>query len=188
MVACIASSVVVRRLYGYSVYEMKLIHQGINLVRGHDVGVLRHLYVADFMSDDFETVKTSTPLSAIAVQMEQATLPHFVVVNEQDELAGILSLRDLKGTLPHFEDLKDILLATDLMSKEVISLTVADTLEKALHLFEEYRFSVIPVTKATNHLSVVGILKKDDLLRAYKERVLKDRVLSSHLRRPDRAK
>ncbi|MBN2428304.1 MAG: chloride channel protein [Deltaproteobacteria bacterium] len=184
MVACIASTLVVRTLYGYSAYEMKLLHQGINLVRGHDVGVLQHLHVRDFMSVEFEAIRTFTPLSEIAVRMEQAVFPHFIVLNEKDELTGVLSLRDLKGTFPDYEDLRDVIVAADLMSKDVISIAQKDTLEKALYLFEEYRFSLIPVTQSTDQRAVVGVLIKDDLLRAYREQVLKDRVLSSMIQRP----
>ncbi len=185
MVACIASVVVVRRLYGFSVYEMKLIQQGINIVRGHDVGVLRHLHVSDFMTEEFETIRADTPLTSIAIRMEETVFPHFIVVNEKDELAGVLSLRDLKGTFSYLEELKGVLVAADLMSRDVVFLTQDDTLEKALYLFEEYRFTTIPVTKAADQRSVVGVLIKDDLLRAYREQVLKDRVLSSMIKRPD---
>jgi CIC family chloride channel protein len=184
MVACIASTVVVRRLFGYSVYELKLLHKGINIVRGHDVGVLQHLHVADFMGVNFETIRTSSSLSEIAEQMEKAAFPHFIVLNENNEMAGILSLSDLKEAFRDFEDLKYLIVAADLMSKKVISITIRDTLEQALYLFEEYRFSLIPVTKSPRHRGIVGILIKDDLLRVYRENVLKDRVLSSLIRRP----
>lgn len=182
MIACIASTVIVRKLYGYSVYERKLLQQGINLVRGHDVGILRNLYVADFMDRNFARLRTSTSLTEIAARLEDTPSPHFVVLNETDELAGMLSLKDLKGTYGHFEELRDVIVAADLMSTSVVSLTLADSLEMAMNLFEEYRFAEIPVTKATDRLAVVGILKKDDLLQAYQEKVLKDRILSTQFK------
>jgi CIC family chloride channel protein len=116
--------------------------------------------------------------------MEKAAFPHFIVLNENNEMAGILSLSDLKEAFRDFEDLKYLIVAADLMSKKVISITIRDTLEQALYLFEEYRFSLIPVTKSPRHRGIVGILIKDDLLRVYRENVLKDRVLSSLIRRP----
>lgn len=178
MVACITSVIIVRLLFGYSGYEMKLLKQGINIVRGHDVGILRNLRAMDFMSKEFETLRDSTTLLSIADQVIQSPYPHFVVLNQRDELAGVLSLRDLRASLDKFEVLKEMVIADDLMTKEVITLSAEDNLEVALHLFESYRVSFVPITDSANPKKVIGILKKDDLLQAYEERVLKDRILS----------
>jgi CIC family chloride channel protein len=178
MVACITSAIIVRLLFGYSGYEMKLLKQGINIVRGHDVGILRNLRATDFMSKEFETLRDSTTLLSIADQVIQSPYPHFVVLNQRDELAGVLSLRDLRASLDKFEELKKIIVADDLMTKEVITLSAEDNLEVALHLFESHRVSFVPITDSANPKKVIGILKKDDLLQAYEERVLKDRILS----------
>ncbi|MEA3416176.1 MAG: chloride channel protein [Thermodesulfobacteriota bacterium] len=178
MVACITSAIIVRLLFGYSGYEIKLLKQGINIVRGHDVGILRNLRATDFMSKEFETLRDSTTLQSIADQVIQSPYPHFVVLNQRDELAGVLSLRDLRASLDKFEELKKIVVADDLMTKKVITLSAEDNLEAALHLFESHRVSFVPITDSANPKKVIGILKKDDLLQAYEERVLKDRILS----------
>jgi CIC family chloride channel protein len=179
MVACIASAIVVRLLFGYSAYEMKLLKQGINIMRGHDVGILRNLHAKDFMSKEFESLRDSTPLLEIVDQATHSPYPHFVVLNQREELVGVLSLRDIRASLGKLGDLKDIVVASDIMSREVITLSAHDNLEKALHLFEGHRVSFVPITDPERPQKVMGILKKDDLLGAYKERVLKDRILSS---------
>jgi CIC family chloride channel protein len=178
MVSCIASTIIVRLFFGYSAYEMKLLKQGINIIRGHDVGILRTLRVSDFMSKEFESLHDSTSLTAIAGRIIQAPYPHFVVFNQKGGLAGVLSLSDLKESLDKFEELKDLTIAADLMTREVITVSTEDNLEKALHLFESHRVSFLPVTDWRDSSRVRGILKKDDLLQAYKERILKDQVLS----------
>lgn len=45
MAACIPSLVVVRLLHDFSIYETKLLTQGIRIVRGHDANRLRSLTV-----------------------------------------------------------------------------------------------------------------------------------------------
>lgn len=179
MVSCITSTIIVRLFFGYSAYEMKLLKQGINIVRGHDVGILRELLAKDFMIKTFETVRDTSPLVSIVDRVIQSPYPHFVVLDKKKELVGVLSLRDIKTSLVHLEDLKEVTIATDLMTKEVITLSAEDNLEKALHLFEKHRISFLPITDPGNPKEVLGILKKDDLLLAYDERVLKDRILSA---------
>jgi len=51
--------------FGYSAYEMKLLMQGINILRGHDVGILRELLTKDFMVKEFDTLRDTAPLSVI---------------------------------------------------------------------------------------------------------------------------
>ena len=182
MIACITSSIVVRIFFGYSVYEMKLMKRGINIVRGHDAGILRYLSVKDFLTKDFETIRDSTRLLAIRDKCVQSRYPHFVVLNENGDLAGVLSLRDIKDSMDKFEELKEIIIAADLMTTDVVTISILENLESAIHLFEQHRISFMPVNDPWNPKRILGILKKDDLLQAYKESVLKDRVLSAPLK------
>ncbi|AOY59790.1 chloride channel protein [Desulfococcus multivorans] len=177
MVACISSVLVVRLLFGYSVYEMKLLRKGVNIVRGHDVGVLRHLVVKDFMDDDFETLPENASLPHIVERICESNYPHFVVL-AGERLAGFLSLRDVRGVLNDFEMLREIVVAADLMQRKVITVSAADNLETAFYRFETHHVSCLPVTPPDDPDRVVGILRKDVLLNAYRERVLKDRLLS----------
>lgn len=181
MVACIASAIVVRVLFGYSAYEMKLLKKGTTLVRGHDIGILRTMLVKDFMSRDFESLEDSTPFSEVMNQAIESSYPHFVILNPIEELVGVLSLRDLRPYLPKFDELKDSMAAADFMSKNVVTVSTNDTFEKAILLFERHRIAFLPVTDPDDNRKVLGIFKKDDLLQAYQERVLKARILSSPL-------
>ena len=182
MVACITSSIVVRLFFGYSIYEMKLLKQGINIIRGHDATVLRSLGVAQFMTRNFESVSESESLMAIVDKMVASPYPHFVVQNQATEMVGILSLRDIKTSMKNFDDLKAFIIAADLMTSDVVSITTQDNMEQAMNLFETHKISFLPVTHPLALRKVLGILKKDRLLQAYDERVLKDRILSDALK------
>ncbi len=178
MLACISSTVVVRFLFGYSAYEMKLLRKGINIVRGHDIGILRNLMVGDFMRRDYTVVRVDTPLQELYSLLLESAYPHFVVLDHSGGLAGVVSLRDLRKVLPSYEELKDSLTAGELMTREVVTLKERDHLETALHVFERSRFSFVPVLRNGGSRRVQGIMTKDDLLTAYDQKVLKDRVLS----------
>ncbi len=119
--------------------------------------------------------------SEVMDQAIKSSYPHFVVLNSREELSGVLSFRDLRPYVTKFNELKDSMVAADIMSKDVITVSTNDTLEKALLLFEKHRIAFLPVTNPDNNRNVLGILKKDDLLKAYQERVLKARILSSPL-------
>ncbi len=181
MAACIVSAVIVRRFYGYSAYEKKLLDRGVNVVRGHDVGVLRNLMVRDFMSREFEKLALTDTFFDILARVCSSEEPQFVVFDEQSQLVGVVTLRDLSPHLGEFQEKKNELTAQSLMSSNVVRLVESADLEDALNVFEEYRVSFVPIVAQYNETHVVGILKKDDVISAYKNWVIKDGFLSCGL-------
>ncbi len=177
MVACIPSVMVVRMFHGLSIYETKLVNEGVNIVRGHEVNKLRNMYVREFMTRDTQVIRVDTPFDEIVPLMEESPFPHFVVLDEEGLLAGILTLRDLRSLLAHPELRSPDLTAKDLMTTKPITVSEEDNLEKAFHLFATHKFAFLPVVAASNPRRVKGLLKKTDLLSAYEEQVLKEHIL-----------
>jgi CIC family chloride channel protein len=182
MVASITGMAVVRLVLGHSVYEARLLRQGYDIVRGHDVGILRHLSVVDFMSREFETLDRVAPLYRIMDRILNVKYPHFVVLDEEGKLVGFLSIRDVREMLGEYNILRNLVIAADIMTRSVVTISETESLETAFHRFEDHPFSCLPVTAANDARRVVGLLKKDDLLRAYHDRVLRDRMLSVPIR------
>lgn len=178
LLACITSALVVRRFFGYSIYEMKLLHQGVDIVRGHDLGVLRSLRAGELMAKDFQSLRDDMPLRQIMEAIIEAPYPHFPVLDHGQRLVGMLSLRDLKPALGQLQDLENLVLAVDLMTPHPVTLHKEESLERALLLFESHHISCLPVTEPNDAGILLGILKKDDFFQAYREKVLKDRILS----------
>ena len=178
MIACIASAFIVRLLFGYSAYELSLIKQGVNIVRGHDIGILRHLQARNFMSHDVTVLPLSMRFTDIMEQTVTAAYPHFVITDTDGQLTGFLGLRDIRPYMSRFEELKNKLTAADIMTQKVVTLSADDNLETALQLFERHCISCLPVTEADNPKKVIGIFKREDLFKAYQERILKARILS----------
>ncbi|NOQ46093.1 MAG: CBS domain-containing protein [Desulfobulbaceae bacterium] len=179
MVACIPSIIVVRLLHGYSIYETKLLHQGIRIVRGHDANRLRNLKVRDYVCRDFEPLRKYTPFHDLVPQVLSSAFPRFVVLDEKDNLAGVLTLRDVSALLVDPDYDGDDVVAEDLMKKDVVTVDEDQNLEEAFHLFSRRNFSFLPVMSANDPDLVVGCLKKDDLVTAYNQHVLREQVQPS---------
>jgi CIC family chloride channel protein len=178
MVSCIASLMVVRLLHGYSIYETKLLHKGINIVRGREVNILRGMRVKDHMSTDLQILRTDTPCGEITLHMEQSPFPHFVVLDDQDRLQGVLTLRDFRRVFTHPELCRPETRTDSFMVRDVITVTEDCNMEKAFHLFARHNFSFLPVISAADPNKVIGQLKKTDLLSAYDQFVFKEHILS----------
>ncbi|MEJ2200627.1 MAG: chloride channel protein, partial [Desulfuromonadaceae bacterium] len=173
MTGAITSLITVQTLYGHSIYETKLIRKGIRMLRGHDVNLLRSMQVKDYMDRNFEWVREDTRLGELIRKAQNSAYPHFPVLNHADELIGILSLRDLKVVLAEMGDLCELVVASEIMCKEVYTLSLGDNFETAFKVFEGRAFSTLPVIDQQRPGRVVGLLKKSTLMLAYNQKVLK---------------
>jgi len=177
MVGCITSMLLVKYLYGYSMYETKLLRKGVNIVRGHEINILRSLKVKNHMLTDMEVLQDNTPLEEILRRAEASRYPFFVVLNKEEELAGVLSLWDLRQTLPYAEELGHLVVAQEFMTREVVTVFPHDNFETALNKLEGHDFSYLPVVLPWAPSKVTGLLRLDDVLSAYNQKVLKERLL-----------
>jgi len=179
MTACIPAIIVVRLLHGYSIYETKLMMQGIRIVRGHDANRLRNMKLVDYLCRDFHPLRTQTPFHDLVQDILTSSFPHFVVLDEQDRLAGVLTLRDVRALLADPSYTGEGVVAADLMNTSVITVQEDQNMEEAFHLFARHNISFLPVIHNEDEKKVVGCLKKDDLLNAYNQHVLRDQVQPS---------
>ncbi len=179
MVACIPSLIIVRLFHGYSVYETKLLSEGVDIVKGHEINRLRDMKVSDYQSPLEQVIRTTTPFWEIVDLMEKSSFPHFVVLDENDRLAGVLTIRDIRSFLIHKEECPQDLKAEGLMKRDVATIGEDDSLEKAFSIFAASGFSFLPVVSKKDPGRVVGILKKSDFLNAYHENVVKERIFSN---------
>lgn len=179
MTACIPAIIVVRLLHGYSIYETKLLMQGIRIVRGHDANRLRNMKVKQYLCRDFHPLRTQTPFHDLIQDILTSPFPHFVVLDEQDQLAGVLTLRDVREQLADPAYTGEGVVAADLMKTSVITVGEEQNMEEPFHLFARHNISFMPVISAADNTKVVGCLKKDDLLNAYNQHVLRDQVQPS---------
>jgi CIC family chloride channel protein len=177
MVACIPSLMIVQTLHGYSVYETKLLLRGINIVRGHDVNLLREMQISQHMDREFQTIREDTSLHGVVELMEKSTFPHFVVVDRNDFLVGVVTLRDLRDFFAHPEKYDCESPIIPLMQKEVITVQADQNMESAFQIFAEKPISFLPVVQPGSTRRVLGLLKKADLISAYNEHILKERIL-----------
>ncbi|MDO9529893.1 MAG: chloride channel protein [Syntrophales bacterium] len=176
MTSCIASLVIVNKFCGHSIYEMKLLKKGINIVRGHDINILRGMMVNDFMEREYEYIYETSRLRELIAKIQESNYPHFPVLDKQGNLVGMFTLRDLKHCLPEIEDLGELTIAADIMTKNVYCITPDDNLATAFEIFEGKQISMLPVVDANDRNKITGVLKKNNVILAYNQKVLRART------------
>jgi acetoin utilization protein AcuB len=126
------------------------------------------------MSSPAVSITPDTLLQDALKLMHERQFRRLPVVDDRDELIGIVSERDLlyasppPTTLPGDQELDDLLSelrVQEIMTKEVIT-TVPDAfIEEAARLMTENKIGGLPVVDEDNH--VVGVITETDVFRAF---------------------
>ncbi len=126
------------------------------------------------MTTQLVTVNPDDSLEKVDQIFNSYPFHHVPVVDDQNKLLGIISKADYYVLCDHMslfrkdqvkqENLRffQSLLASEVMTKEVVKLRAEDSLMAAAHLFKANRFHAIPIVDDQEHLK--GIISTLDLI------------------------
>ncbi|MEM8709987.1 MAG: chloride channel protein [Planctomycetota bacterium] len=141
------------------------------------VDVLQSLRVTDILESASTPtlIPESMTLRSTMQVVSNARDTHFPVVDRAGEMVGIFSLNDLRRIFLEREAL-DVVIAGDFMREQVATVTPADSLHDVQRLFTRRAVSALPVVDAGNPRKVIALLRRNDIGRAYTDRLqeLKD--------------
>lgn len=151
------------RFHAESVYTLPIRRRGIALPRNEDIDLLDTVRVAQVMTP------TDTPLRpwqslADATEFFDVTGHHGApVINDRDELIGILTVSDIvrHGGPSHTTTVKAA------MTPEVITVTPDLPVSRALARMASLGVGRLPVTKTSDPKAVVGMFRRESVVRAY---------------------
>jgi len=176
MFACTIGLVISARLSKESIYTIKLIRRGVNIYGGKELNVLKRLKVSQVMGTTIELVSPSTPLTELATRMMASSRPHIFVVGDDNRIHGHISLENLRPILKDYESVHDVVIASDLMNKEVTVVNTGESLDMVMQLFGKFDLDEIPVV---DNRQLVGTIRKGDVIEAYNREIFKLDMASS---------
>jgi len=138
------------------------------------VDVLEQICVDDVrhLKRKVDIVPEDMPLPKILRLAANSNNTYFPVVNESQDLIGIFSLRDLRSVLLG-DGAGPLILAIDLATNPVLTVTLKDDLHTALRRFTQKNIDEIPIVDAGQPTKVIGMLSRKDVISAYHDRVTK---------------
>jgi CIC family chloride channel protein len=172
MIACIIGSLASGQLLKESIYTLKLARRGVNIRAGKEVNVLRSISVKEVMNTAVDTIPENLSLGKLAEKISMSKYNSFPVVDEEKNLTGILSFIDYHSSV-FDENLKDLVVAKDLATQDVVTVTLDDNLYGALEKITLKDFSILPVVSPDNPLKLMGVLSRRDIIGAYDKAVIK---------------
>src|SRR5699024_6605841 len=115
------------------------------------------VYESKTIKDTMQYLKAEAP--------EAETIYYLYVIDEDKHLVGVVSLRDL---IIAESDMR----VADVMSENVLSVSVAKDQEEVARMIRDYDFLALPVVDFQNHL--LGIITVDDILDVMEEEAGED--------------
>ena len=167
MLACGLNMAISRR---WTIYEEQVAspidspaHQG-----DYVVDVLDQILVSEvnIRKEGLERIPASMPFRELIQRVARSNQTLFAVVNPQGQLTGVFTLRDLRLALAGSE-WGPLVLADDLATRPVLTVTPEDTLHTALRRMTELNFDEIPVVEPNDSTRLVGLLSRRELTSAY---------------------
>jgi len=177
MITCIISTLVATYLQEGNIYTLKLIRRGVVLHHGREQNVMQDILVESVMRNDITVVPDNAPLTAVIGTFQNHNVSYLVVVNGSDELSGIISFRDIRQALQE-PDLGYLLIAKDVATDEVITVTPKESIDAALRKMGTTGISQLPIVDQDNPKKVIGMVHDKDIHAAY-DRALAMRAGSS---------
>jgi chloride channel protein, CIC family len=156
-----------------SIYTHKLRRQGIDPEQGLEADVLKRVRVREVMRPEFEEVPHDLPFTFLVDQLLQSERSHLPVVDDHGHMLGTVERMLAAHFLPERGELADGVIARDVVNGEYPFLLPADSLSHALFRFNESGAREMYVLQDTVDRTVVGVVRKGDLMDAYYREMVK---------------
>ena len=175
MITCIISTLASGKVLEDSIYTLKLARRGVNLKAGKEVNVLKSIHVKSVMNTSVETMLESLSLGELSKLISKSKNNSYPVVNKDGHITGVLSYSDYRDVVFN-EDLKDLIIAKDLATSKIVTVTQDDNLYDALEKISRKDYSILPVISSDNQLILLGVLTRRDIISAYNKAIIKKSV------------
>ena len=148
-----------------TVYAMELLEDGIDVTKRGEVDILGKIKVKELMRKKFHKVSYKLPFKKLIDVVMSSRSGDVFIVDDNDRLMGIVSLRDIREALVSNE-LIDLLIAGDVISEAPI-VTEDEKVSKAMDKIDQFNLENIPVISRDGSYKIVGNLTHESIIQAY---------------------
>ncbi|MCD6483881.1 MAG: chloride channel protein [Candidatus Odinarchaeota archaeon] len=174
MTAVAVSFIISRSMTRANLYNLSMIKKGIILIGGHREDILSQIKIQHIMTPNVLTVKPDMRIFQVLELMEKTHHEGFPVVNNMNELIGIITNDDVFHAMHLHMEYATV---AEFMKKDLVVTYPDETAEIAYAKLERHHIGRLPVVERDNPKKLVGIVTRRDVLRAYRIRFLIQRRL-----------
>lgn len=156
--------VTMRSFEGQSIYTKRLAERGELITHHKDKAVLSMLTVKEVLENDCERVPVDGKLRDLVHAVSKSKRNIFPVVNNKQELIGVISLNDVRDIIFNTE-LYDKLNITEIMQIPPAVIHKNENMKRVLEIFEETEAWNLPVTENDRY---IGFISRSKIFNSYR--------------------
>ena len=170
MISTIIATLLATQLRQGSIYTIKLLRRGVDIHKGQDISVLRHLLVRDEMRSDVQVVPPGAGLTQVISKLIGHPGYTLFVVGEQQKLLGVITAAQSRTLLTDPAAFEAFIIARDMMAETGFpTVSPSDTLADVMKRLARYRGEVPVVEDGC----LVGVIWPEDVIERYNAELFK---------------
>jgi CIC family chloride channel protein len=170
MISCITATLLATRLQTGSIYTIKLLRRGVDVQKGQDVSVLRHLRVGEEMRRDMVTLLPGAGLMHVISKFVGHRGTTLFVVDDDRRLLGVITGNHMRSIMAEAASFQDLIIAQDLMLERGFpTVRSSDSLADVMKRLARFRGEVPVVDDGR----LVGAIWPEDVIERYNAELLK---------------
>ena len=179
MITCIISVIISTKLTRESIYTLKLLMRNIGIKEGMEVNVMESLYIKDIYKTDVESIGETDNFNHVVNKVLKGKSTEYPVVSRQNNLIGIISIYDIKDHLFEKDELKNLLIAADIVDTNFESVSPDSNCEMALDKMSRYDLEGLPVVNSEDGNKLIGYIWRKDIQDAYQKEIDRMEIASN---------
>jgi CIC family chloride channel protein len=166
MTAVVISTTVARGFNQENIYTIRLLRQGIDIHREEVADVMRTITVGETMTRDLPTVPPSMSIQELLEQLNRSGHHGFPVTDAEGCLCGVVTLQDVERAPLKEEGLPTV---GDITTEAAVAAFPDQSLYEVLMATAIEDYARIPVVDRQNRRRLLGVLRRHDIIRAYRK-------------------
>ncbi len=168
MLGTIVATLFSRILMKENIYTKSISLSGEYIFKGRNLTLLQSIPIRKHIQREFDSIPENMPLKEILKKLRTSPHSTFPVVDQKNQLVGVLSLRDIRSLLFE-EQVYPLLIARDIAREDYVYITPDQSLADVLRLFDLTDAEMLPVVSRKNPKRLLGVVYRDDLMRFYRK-------------------
>jgi len=174
MAAGMVASTFAQWLHPESIYTLKLSKRGIRFAQGRDMDIMQTVQVEEVMNKAPITMHNEQSVADLFAAFQETHLGGFPVLNNNNELYGIVTMQDMERTIQDMErtlhrkdvNLRDLKI-WDVATPEPVTVFPDEPIWSAIRKMAPRDLARLPVVARSNPKQFVGLISRSDIVRAY---------------------
>lgn len=166
------SEIVVQYSLKTPVHYLGLKQQGVRPFDGRELNVLKSLKTKQVMSPEFHKISAGMNLKSFIRVITAGSSNIYWVIDDSGKVAGYISFSDMKPIIMENDQVRSLVLVSEVMNRHVVSVTPDDNLDYIIKLFGRLNLEELPVVDPESG-NIIGTVYRNRVIQLYNQEIFK---------------